>query len=94
LVIHSSWTAAVLRLFLRTKDVSFTAEVEKVTKAVRRRADPPYPEMKTTYDYLREYIIREEVSEETITELIRLLDNNLLSVDYINNNFVVQEVEV
>ena len=71
LVTHSSWTAASVRLFLRKNDIAFTAEVEKVIKAVRKRSDAPYPEMKITYDYLREYIAREQVTEETIIELIR-----------------------
>jgi hypothetical protein len=92
LVTHSSWTAIAVRLFLRKKDIMFTADVEKVTKAVRKRVDPPYPEMKTTYDYLREYLIREQISEDVINNLLALLDNNLLNVEYITNNFVVEEV--
>jgi hypothetical protein len=93
LITHSSWTAATVRLFLRRKDVMFTLDVEKTTKAVRKRTDMPYPEMKTTYDYLREYITREEISEATINELITLLDNNLFTIEYITNNVFVEEEE-
>ena len=91
LVTHSSWTAAALRLFLRIKDNMFTPEIEKNTKAVKKRSDPPYPEMKTIYDYLREYLIREEISDDIINELIVLLDNHNLNIEYINNNFIHEE---
>jgi hypothetical protein len=94
LITHSSWTAATVRLFLRRKDVMFTLDVEKTTKAVRKRTDMPYPEMKTTYDYLREYITREQISEATINELLTLLDNNLFTIEYITNNVFVEEEEV
>jgi hypothetical protein len=58
---------------------------------VRRRADPPYPVMKITYDYLREYIDRENIGEDTINEYLILLDNNSFNIEYFNNNFVIQE---
>ena len=84
---HSFWKADSRRLFLKKKDVNFTIYVEKSAKAVRRpRIDPPYPHYKTVQDLQKEYF--ETISEEELLEIFELLENKILTIEYMNTNYV------